>query len=474
MNDKRSEIGMVGLGVMGANLVLNIAEHGFAAAGYDRDSQKVNSLAAQASKLPVKATANLKEFIESLKRPKTVMLLVPAGKPVDDVISELMPHMSVDDIIIDGGNSHFTDTDTRNKLLNKKGIHYLGVGVSGGEQGARHGPSMMPGGPKAAYEGVRPIFEAVAAHVNDYPCVAYMGPGSAGHYVKMVHNGIEYGLMQLISETYDLMKRGLGFDDLKLGSVYEKWNRSELGGFLVEITSDIFTRIDEKTGRYLIDVILDVAKQKGTGTWTSEDAMRLQVPVPNINAAVEMRDLSTLKMLREEEARLLNGPMTLYKGNAEELVGHLSMALYEGMLLTYVQGFALLYRASEAYSYGLKLADIAGIWRGGCIIRSEIVAKLHEIMTKEGNVPHLLDEPTVGNMAAERQKSLRFAVKAYAESGIPAPGMMAALAYLDSFRSKWLPANLIQAQRDYFGSHTYERLDTKGTFHTLWNREGGE
>jgi 6-phosphogluconate dehydrogenase len=474
MNDKQCEMGMIGLGVMGANFALNIAEHGFSIAGYDRDLQKVSSLASQAGKLPVLATARLKDFVESLEKPKVIMLLVPAGKPVDTVISELMPYLSRGDIIIDGGNSHFTDTDTRGRLLEKKGIFFLGVGISGGEAGARHGPSMMPGGPERAYQRVKPIFEAAAAHVNGSPCAAYMGPGSAGHYVKMVHNGIEYGLMQLIAETYDIMKRGLGFDELRLSSVYDEWNRGELNSFLLEITVEIFRKIDEKTGKYLIDVILDEAKQKGTGMWTSESAMQLQMPVPTIDTAVEMRDLSVFKILREEESKLLAGPDTMYSGNKEELVTQLSRALYAAFVLTYVQGFALLYRASEVYNYGLKLADAAGIWRGGCIIRSAVIEKIHEILSKRGNIEHLLDEPALGEIAVRRQESLRFIVKVCAELGIPAPAMTASLSYFDSFRSAWLPANLIQAQRDYFGSHTYERVDAKGTFHTLWHKEAGE
>ena len=466
--DKGCEIGMVGLGVMGRNLLMNMVDHGYSAAGYDKDVSKVRALQEEAKGRDVCAAESMEAFIGSLRTPRAVMMLVPAGPPVDAVIRDLLPHLSSGDLIIDGGNSHFKDTDLRGKTLAEKGILYLGVGVSGGESGARHGPSMMPGGAREAYERVRPILEAAAAKVNGEPCVTYLGPGSAGHYVKMVHNGIEYGLMQLIAETYDLMKRGLGLSDDRLHTVYAGWNQAELNGYLMEITASIFCQADEKTGRRLIDVILDEAKQKGTGMWTSQDAMELEVPVPTIDVAVAMRNLSIYEGEREAASKTLDGPAPHLEGERADFLERVRNALYAATIITYAQGMAQLRAASSAYNYDLNLEGVARIWRGGCIIRAALLEKITAAYHAQPSLANLLADPHLGEAVAARQSDLRAVVRTAAELGIPTPGLMVSLAYFDGYRSAWLPANLIQAQRDFFGAHTYERIDAKGRFHTQW------
>jgi 6-phosphogluconate dehydrogenase len=470
MAQKQSQMGVIGLGVMGRNLVLNIAEHGFVVAGYDKKSEQVEQLREEAAGLSILSCEKLKDFILALRKPRIVLMLVPAGPPVDSVLNDLLPHLSKGDILIDAGNSYFEDTNLRAKHLAEKGIHFLGVGVSGGEEGARRGPSIMPGGKESAYRSVEPILTSIAAKAGGEPCVAYLGPGSAGHYVKMVHNGIEYGMMELIAETYDFLDRGLDFSDNELSSIYAGWNQGLVGGFLVEITSQIFRRIDEKTHKPLIDLICDEAKQKGTGMWTSQDAMRLGVPVPNIDTAVAMRDLSAYKNLRVEESHILNGPVIKQQENIETIVEDLYKALYVSMILTYSQGFALLNVASKNYEYSLDPAVVAKIWRGGCIIRSAMLEQIKTAYESQPNLAHLLDDKYFAGEVVGNQQSLRKIVCMAAQWGIPAPGMMAALSYFDGLRSAWLPANLIQAQRDYFGAHTYERVDEKGTFHTKWTK----
>jgi len=470
-SQQRYEIGMVGLGVMGRNLVLNMADHGFSVAGYDKDAAKVEALRQESEKSDVRGAADIKEFIGLLRRPRAVMMLVPAGAPVDSVINDLLVHLQPDDLIIDGGNSYFKDTDVRARNLTAKGIQFLGVGVSGGEEGARHGPSIMPGGLKEAYERVRPVLEAVAARVNSDPCVTYLGPGSAGHFVKMVHNGIEYAVMQLIAETYDLMKRGLGLNDDEVRDVYALWNKGKLNGYLVEITSHIFSKPDEKTGRRLIDEILDVAKQKGTGMWTSQSAMELQVPIPTIDQAVAMRDLSVFAKEREQAGAIYQRSMRRFNTDRDTFLTQLGRALYAAMIITYAQGLALLAVASDKYEYHLDLVAVARIWRGGCIIRAALLEDICAAFRARRDLPNLLLDPNLSRKVMEHQEDLRQVVCQAAESGVPAPGLMVSLGYLDAYRSAWLPANLIQAQRDCFGAHTYERIDAKGTFHTEWEKE---
>jgi 6-phosphogluconate dehydrogenase len=473
MTDKECDIGIDGAGTMGGNFALNMADHGFSVAVCDADAAKAHELAQRKeSGGRVLAGGTVQELAAMLHRPRAVLLLVPAGKPVDDIISALIPHFDKSDLIIDGGNSHFTDTNRREKLMAKSDMLFMGMGISGGEYGARHGPSIMPGGPSDAYERVSKILEASAAHVNGDPCVAYLGAGSAGHYVKMIHNGIEYGVMQLISETYDIMKRGLGMSADELAEIYSKWNGEELNSYLIEITAEIFHYKDEKNpGLALIDLILDQARQKGTGKWTSTDAMDLEVPTPNVDVAVMMRNLSGRLDERKSAAQLLHGPVHHLQGDRAALIEHLRNAYYAGMVMTYAQGFALLKEASKSYGYGLNLETVARIWRGGCIIRAAVLEAIRVAFSRRPNLGNLLMDEHFSREVNARQKALRTVVATAAELGVPAPGFSASLAYLDAYRSAWLPANLIQAQRDYFGAHTYERKDMPGKFlHTVWRK----
>jgi len=465
---QQSEIGMVGLGVMGRNFLMNLADNGFQVAGYDNDASKVKALQNETTSNKVQSASNMKDFIGLLRQPKVVMMLVPAGAPVDSVIGDLLKHLKPGDLIIDAGNSYFKDTDLRTRNLIEKGIQYMGVGVSGGEEGARNGASIMPGGLKESWERVRPLFEAAAAKVNNIPCATYLGSGSAGHFVKMVHNGIEYALMQLIAESYDLMKRGLNISDDQLHDIFKEWNSGVLSSYLIEITADIFITTDEKTGKRLIDEILDVARQKGTGMWTSQSAMELQVPIPTIDIAVSMRDLSVFEDKREEASKIFNRPVYRIMGEQKLLLTQLQNALYTAMILSYAEGMALLVAASTRYDYHFDLEAIARIWRGGCIIRAALLEDIKEAFLTRADLPNLLLDANISKLIIENQESLRQIVCRAANSGIPVPAFMASLGYLDSFRSSWLPANLIQAQRDYFGAHTYERIDEKGTFHTEW------
>ncbi|HEX2866076.1 MAG TPA: NADP-dependent phosphogluconate dehydrogenase [Ignavibacteriales bacterium] len=473
---QQCDIGIIGLGTMGRNLVLNIGDRGFSAAGYDKDFNKIDLLKKEAGQRKIVAAKSLEDFLGLLKKPRRFMMLVPAGRAVDAIIEEALPFMEKGDIIIDGGNSHYTDTDRRIRELSGKDIHFMGVGISGGEQGARLGPSMMPGGSQEAYNHLKDIFEAVAARVNGEPCVAYMGKGSAGHYVKMVHNGIEYAIIQLISEAYHLMKTGLGLNDDELSANFEKWNNEELHSFLIEITARIFRMEDkdlseitkEKKEHRLIDSILDRARQKGTGKWTSQDAMDLQIPLPSIDAAVMMRDLSSDKESRVKNAKTLKGPSPSYKGNKDEIIPRLKNALYFSMITSYAQGMALLKKASEAYSYGTDLKTVASIWRGGCIIRSLILQDIMNAYGKESGLNNLIMDEKFSGLLNRMQEDVRFVVTNAVNMGIPVPALSGSLTYFDAYRSPWLPANLVQAQRDFFGAHTYERIDREGVFHTEW------
>jgi 6-phosphogluconate dehydrogenase len=468
MAQEKCEIGIVGLGVMGRNMLLNIAEHGFTAAGYDKDPKRVAQLRQEAGSLHLHGAETVADFVSLLRKPRAAMMLVPAGPIVDSVIRDLMPRFDAGDLLIDAGNSHFSDTDLRQKTLEAKGIHFFGMGVSGGEYGARHGPSMMPGGPKAAYEVVRSILEACAAHVDGDPCVTYLGPRSAGHYVKMVHNGIEYGIMQLTAESYDLLHSGLGMSDDELGDLFAKWNQAELNGYLVEITAEIFRKVDDQTGKRLIDVVLDAARQKGTGMWTSQDALALHQPTPNIDIAVAMRNLSGQD---EERAAMKEGfgsPSQPFEGDRKDLVQKVRRSLYASIIITYAQGMAQLRSASQEYKYDLNLSDVARIWRGGCIIRSALLEPIRAAYGRQPDLLNVLLDDVLGKPVSERIQDLRSVAQTAIQLGVPAPGFTAALAYYDALRAKRLPANLIQAQRDYFGSHTYERVDERGVFHTQW------
>ena len=467
MNEK-CELGMIGLGVMGRNLLLNMADHHYRVAGYDSDAGKVALLGGAGPN--IQTFGNVGDFIAALREPRVVMMLVPAGPPVDSVIHDLLPHLAPGDCIVDGGNSFFKDTDLRQRTLAEQDIHFLGVGVSGGEEGARHGPSMMPGGLRQAWERVRPVFEAVAAQVDGEPCVSYIGQGSAGHFVKMVHNGIEYGIMRLIADAYDLMKRGMGLNNDELSAVFDQWNGTNLRGFLVEITARIFQKTDAKTDKRLVDGILDVARQKGTGMWTSQTAMELHVPVPTIDIAVSMRDLSTLKTERVAASKLWGSSATMQVGDKKALLMQLQRALYAGMLVTFAQGMALLHVASRSCGYDLNLESVARIWRGGCIIRSTLLDPVAAAFRRRPDLPNLLLDPAIATELSAREADWRSVVCAAVAHGIPVPGLMSALGYYDSYRSEWLPANLIEAQRDFFGAHGYERIGEEGTFHTEWTQ----
>lgn len=466
---KTFDFGIVGLGVMGRNLLLNMADQKHAVAGLDLDAEKVLSLTQEAnSQQHITATTEVKEFVELLKQPRAIMVLVPAGKPVDTVIQSLLLYLDKGDILIDGGNTYFTDTDRRFTELSAKGIHFFGMGISGGEKGARFGPSLMPGGNKEAYERLRPIFESIAAKVDGEPCVEYLGNGSAGNYVKMAHNGIEYGIMQLISEIYDLMKRGYGLDDTTIQKVFEDWNDTELQSYLIEIIGHILKKTDTD-GQKLINVISDWAKSKGTGKWTSQNGMDLEVPLPTIDAAVAMRNMSKNKPERiEASAKLV---WNAEQGNTDlpSAIKALKGALHFSILITYAQGLALLTKASQEYNYDLNLETIAKIWRGGCIIRSAVLEDFRQAYAKNGELKNILLDDTIAKAINENQSSIRSTVQFAVQKGIPIAGLMNSLAYFDAYRSEKLPTNLIQAQRDYFGAHTYERIDTNGIFHTEWN-----
>ncbi|WP_016989552.1 NADP-dependent phosphogluconate dehydrogenase [Flavobacterium sp. ACAM 123] len=466
---KTFDFGIVGLGVMGRNLLLNMADQKHAVAGLDLDTEKVLSLTQEAnSQQHIKATTEVKDFIELLKQPRAIMVLVPAGKPVDTVIQSLLPYLDKGDILIDGGNTYFTDTDRRFTELSAKGIHFFGMGISGGEKGARFGPSLMPGGNKEAYERLRPIFESIAAKVDGEPCVEYLGNGSAGNYVKMAHNGIEYGIMQLISEIYDLMKRGYGLDDTTIQKIFEDWNDTELQSYLIEITGHILKKTDAD-GQKLINVISDWAKSKGTGKWTSQNGMDLEVPLTTIDAAVAMRYMSKNKPERiEASAKLV---WNAEQGNTDlpSVIEALKGALHFSILITYAQGLALLTKASQEYSYDLNLETISKIWRGGCIIRSVVLEDFRQAYAKNGKLKNILLDDSIAKAINENQSSIRSTVQFAVQKGIPIAGLMNSLAYFDAYRSEKLPTSLIQAQRDYFGAHTYERIDTSGIFHTEWN-----
>jgi 6-phosphogluconate dehydrogenase len=471
MSDHDCEIGLIGLGTMGQNFLLNMADQGYAVAGYNRPADKVDELTAIAGDRAIYGAKTIESFLKLLRRPRRIVLLVPAGNPVDSVIDQLLPGLEEGDIIIDGGNSHFNDTERREKALAEKNIHFIGMGVSGGAEGARYGPSMMPGGKESAYNQVKDIFEAAAAKVDGQPCVTYLGRGAAGHYVKMVHNGIEYGMMQLLAESYDLMKNGLGLNNEELHQVYSDWNRAELNAFLVEITAEIFSEKDDRGNGWLIDGILDTAKQKGTGKWTSQDALDLGIPTPSIDVAVTGRYLSALKEERKIASQILPPPSNTFTGNRDAVVSEVRNAFYAAMVITYAQGMALLQAASKEYNYNLNLEDVARIWRGGCIIRAAMLEDFRQAYQNRPDLPNLLIDPTLSAAIMAREADLRLTVQRAAGLAIPVPGFMVSLAYLDSYRRLRLPANLIQAQRDYFGSHTYQRIDAEGSFHTEWGEE---
>jgi 6-phosphogluconate dehydrogenase len=469
MDSELYDFGMIGLGTMGCNLLLNMADNHFAVVGFDINRAKAEEFEASANpNTTVKGVFELSSMVQQLKKPRKMMMLVPAGKPVDDVIHNLLPLVEKDDIIIDGGNSHFTDTLTRINFLEEKGIHFMGMGVSGGEMGARTGPSIMPGGDIEAWKQVKPILEAVSAKVDGEPCVAYMGKGAAGHYVKMVHNGIEYAVMQLISEVYDMLKRGAGLNVDELHDVFKSWNQGEMQSFLLEITADILTQKDADTGRPMVDIILDKAGSKGTGKWTSQSAMDLALPIPTIDAAVAARDLSVYKDQRKDAAQLYNPTSPKIIQDKQKFIEQLHDALYFATIICYAQGFALLRKASADLDMEVSLPDVIKIWRGGCIIRSALLDDFYSVYKKSPELANMLLNKKIARLLKSKERKLRTITRQVIPLRIPLAGFSSALAYFDAFCSSQLPTNLIQAQRDFFGAHTYQRVDKEGTFHNEW------
>ncbi len=469
MPEQKFQFGMIGLGVMGSNLLLNMSDHGFPVIGYDINPEKTKQLESSVrSGSIVKGAASLQEMVVALEKPRRIMLLVPAGKAVDEVIGKLVPLLEAGDILIDGGNSHYRDTQKRITDLSDKKIHFMGMGVSGGEQGARLGPSMMPGGDQTAWQSVRPFLEVVVAKVGDEPCIDYLGKGAAGHYVKMVHNGIEYAIMQLISEAYHLLHEGCGMNNDALHAVFKKWNEEELKSFLIEITASIFLQPDPKSKNRLLDMILDKAGAKGTGKWTSQDAMDLGVPIPAIDAAVAARNISALKAEREQAAALYKKTTLVLAHYPKVFTLQLQDALYAAMLLCYAQGIALLRTASVAYDMQIPLPKVMKVWRGGCIIRSSMLEEFIKVFERNPDIPNILLDETIAGLLMAREGNLSNVVSNATLHAFPIPCFSSCLNYFDAYRSGRLPANLLQAQRDFFGAHTYERVDGAGTFHTEW------
>ena len=466
----KQAIGVVGLAVMGSNLALNIESRGHAVSVYNRSRARTDELLAAWPDRKLVPAYTLEAFVASLEKPRRILLMVKAGDATDATIAALKPLLDEGDILIDGGNTHFTDTVRRNQELAKAGLHFIGTGVSGGEEGALKGPSIMPGGPRDAYDLVAPILTQIAAKAPDgEPCVAYMGPDGAGHYVKMVHNGIEYGDMQLIAESYAVLSQVAGLTNGELGKVYAEWNTGELDSYLIEITSKIFGKKDDETGSDLVDVILDRAAQKGTGKWTSQNALDLGVPLPLITESVFARVLSSLKTQRVAASRVLSGPAVKpFAGDRAAFVESVRRALYLSKVISYAQGFAQLRAASDEYRWDLQYGTIAKIFRAGCIIRARFLQKITDAYAHEPQLANLLLDPYFREVAANYQAALRDVVTAAVAAGVPVPAFSSAIAYFDGYRSARLPANLVQAQRDFFGAHTFERIDKPGSFHAEW------
>lgn len=474
---QQADIGLVGLAVMGENLVLNMESRGFTVAVYNRTVEKVDHFVGGRGKgKKIVGTRSVEELIASLKSPRKVMLMIKAGKPVDDMIETLIPHLSKGDLIIDGGNSHFPDTIRRTKYLEQKGMLFIGTGVSGGEEGALHGPSIMPGGSSAAWPMVKPVFQSIAAKVDDgTPCCDWVGENGAGHFVKMVHNGIEYGDMQLICEAYQIMKELLGMKPEEMHEVFKRWNTGILDSYLIEITRDILAFKDQD-GSPMVDKILDTAGQKGTGKWTSETSLDLGVPLTLISEAVYARSLSAIKEERAEASKSLHGPSEQFKGDKKQLLEDLEHALYASKIVSYAQGFTLMRAAAEEFKWTLNYGGIALLWRGGCIIRSAFLGKIKEAFDRNRDLPNLMLDPYFRDRLESSQSPWRRVIAAAVTGGVWIPAFSTALNYFDGYRNARLPANLLQAQRDFFGAHQYERVDKpRGQFfHTNWTGHGGD
>jgi 6-phosphogluconate dehydrogenase len=466
---KKQQIGVIGLAVMGKNLALNIESNGFSVALYNRSAEKTKELLEETPGKNFVGTYSIEDFVQALETPRRILIMVKAGKPTDDTINQLVPYLEKGDILIDGGNAHFPDTQRRNKELEAQGFRYIGAGVSGGEEGALKGPAIMPGGQRDAYELVEPILTAISAKVNGDPCSTYIGPDGAGHYVKMVHNGIEYGDMQLIGEAYQLLKDVLGLDVDELHDIFTEWNNGELDSYLIEITADIFGKKDPATGKPMVDVILDAAGQKGTGKWTSQSALDLGVPLSIITESVFARFISAMKAERVAASKRLSGPATKpYEGDKQAFIEAVRKALYASKIASYAQGFAQMRLASEEYGWDLNYGAIAMIFRGGCIIRARFLQNIKDAYDRDPELKNLLLDDYFKDVVENYQDAWRQVIATAVTRGIPVPAFSSALAYYDSYRSERLPANLLQAQRDYFGAHTFERVDQEGTFHFQW------
>ncbi|MEK3776423.1 MULTISPECIES: NADP-dependent phosphogluconate dehydrogenase [Paenibacillus] len=465
----KQQIGVIGLAVMGKNLALNIESKGFSVSVFNRSPEKTHDLLKEAEGKNLTGAFTIEEFVESLESPRKILIMVQAGKATDATIEQLLPHLDQGDIIIDGGNAYFPDTQRRSKELEEKGFRFIGAGVSGGEEGALKGPAIMPGGQESAYQLVEPILTAISAKVGDDACSTYIGPDGAGHYVKMVHNGIEYGDMQLIGEAYHLLKSVLNVSVEELHEIFTEWNQGELDSYLIEITADIFSKYDPETGKPMVDVILDAAGQKGTGKWTSQSALDLGVPLSMITESVFSRFLSAMKDERVAASKILSGPATeAFSGDKKAFIENVRKALFASKIVSYAQGFAQMRAASDEYGWDLKYGNIAMIFRGGCIIRSQFLQNIKEAYDKDAELKNLLLDPYFQNIVESYQGAWREVIAAAVKQGIPVPGFSSALSYYDSYRTERLPANLLQAQRDYFGAHTFKRVDKEGSFHFQW------
>ena len=465
----KQQIGVVGLAVMGKNLAFNIESRGYSVSVFNRSKSKTDEMMNEAQGKKLVPTYTLEEFVASLEVPRKILLMVKAGEATDATINQLKPLLQKGDILIDGGNTFFKDTRRRNQELSELGFHFIGTGVSGGEEGALTGPSIMPGGQKEAYDLVAPILKAISAKVGDDACCTYIGPDGAGHYVKMVHNGIEYGDMQLISESYFLLKQVLGLSAEELHEVFSEWNKGELDSYLIEITADIFKKYDDETGKPMVDIILDQAGHKGTGKWTSQSALDLGVPLPVITESVFARYISSIKDERVAASKQIQGPKPVpFTGDKAALIESIRKALYMSKIVSYAQGFAQMKAASEEYGWDLQYGEIAMIFRGGCIIRAQFLQKIKDAYDRDADLNNLLLDPYFKDIVENYQAALREVIATAVVNGIPVPCLSSALSYFDSYRTETLPANLIQAQRDYFGAHTYQRVDKEGIFHTEW------
>lgn len=463
------QIGVVGLAVMGKNLAWNIESRGYSVSVFNRSSEKTDEMVKESEGKNIHPTYSMEEFVNSLEKPRKILLMVKAGTATDATIDTLLPLLDDDDILIDGGNTNYQDTIRRNKALAESGVNFIGMGVSGGEVGALTGPSLMPGGQEAAFNKVSHILEAISAKAKDgAPCVAYIGPNGAGHYVKMVHNGIEYADMQLIAESYAMMKNLLGMSHEDIAQTFKDWNAGELSSYLIEITGDIFNKLDDETNGPLVEQILDTAGQKGTGKWTSINALELGIPLTIITESVFARFISSIKEERVNASKQLNGPSAKFEGDKEAFLEKIRKALYMSKICSYAQGFAQMRKASEDHAWNLQLGELAMIWREGCIIRAQFLQKIKEAYDNDSELQNLLLDPYFKDIVTNYQDALRDVVATGVQNGVPTPGFSASINYYDSYRSKNLPANLIQAQRDYFGAHTYERKDRSGIFHTQW------